>query len=443
MLRPNGLAPALLRLSGRCEGNISVLFAISLMALIVACGAAIDYERYLSSGSALQTAVDAAALQVSARDSTDQTDMMTLAQTVLQDTYATTGFGEIGDTQLTIDGNTVTLSAEAQLPSTFMGLAGVSEMKVERTSEISKTSTDLEVALVIDTSSSMGTILDSVKMAAMSLAEAVVDESDSSASARVAVIPVDEAVNLGSRADDARGPITSGTCLAVGCEYYKAQNYWGNYKIYNSTTCVTERTGDHAYTDDPVSKGYVGYFYLPSNRSRCPNVMLPLTDDLDAIKSTIDGLSATGQSAGHIGLAWGWYSLSPDFGFWTGDSIPDSYGTISQKVMVILTDGEFNLQYCSGIYAMDTNAGSSVKANCSSLNGSSMSQAAKLCTAIKEKGIVIYTIGYNLTNGSTMEDMLSTCASGESYAFLPETTSELESVFKQIAEQLTVVRVSQ
>lgn len=441
MARPTGLAPALLRLSDRCEGNITVLFAVSLMALIVVCGAAIDYGRYLTSKTALEAAVDAAALQVNARVSTDETEMRTLAKAVLEDTYTSTGFGEIDDTELTIGEDTLTLSAEAELPSTFFGLAGVSEMTLEHTTELSKSATDLEVALVIDTSSNSDTTIDTVRSSVAALAETVFDKTDPSKSARLSIVPYDVAVNPGSLAEDARGPITSGTCLTVGCEYYQAKNYWGNYKIYDWTTCVSERTGDYAYTDDPPRKSYVSYFYQAPEKPLCRNALLPLTDDLDAIEATMTGLSTAGLRAGHLGLAWGWYSLSATFNIWTGDSVPASYDSGTQKVMVLMTNGTFDIEYCNGIYSMSSTAGKAIKANCDSPNGSSMSQAAKLCSAIKEKGIVIYTIGYNLADAS-MKDMLATCASGESYAFLPDTTSNLESVFKQIAEELTTVRVS-
>jgi Flp pilus assembly protein TadG len=443
MLRPNGLDRAFGRLVRRSEGNITVLFALSLMALIVACGVAIDYGRYLTSKTALQAAVDAAALQVSARDSTDETEMKALAQTVLQDTYASMGFGEIGDTKLTIDKDTLTLSAEAQMPSTLMGLTGVSEMTLEGKTEISKSSTNLEVALVLDVSSSVSTMIAAVKENAISLAETVIENSDSSAETRVSVIPFDDAVNVGTYATAARGLITPGTCYTTGCEYFKGRNYYGSYTTFTWSNCVTERTGTYAYTDDPPSTSYVGHYYTTATKPRCPNVIVPLSDDLETIKSTISGLTFIGATAGQIGIAWGWYTLSPTFGIWSGDAVPDSYDSDTQKVMVILTDGDFNIQYCNEMYSVETTAGILYRTTCSANNGLANDQAAKLCTAIKAKGIAIYTIGYKLTSGSTMETFLSTCASGESYAFLPETTSELESVFKQIAEELTTVRVSQ
>ena len=41
--------------------------------------------------------------------------------------------------------------------------------------------------------------------------------------------------------------------------------------------------------------------------------VMPLTSDVDALKAKINGLSASGGTAGHLGTAWAWYTLSPNW----------------------------------------------------------------------------------------------------------------------------------
>ncbi len=63
--------------------------------------------------------------------------------------------------------------------------------------------------------------------------------------------------------------------------------------------------------------------------------------DRSSLSSQIDALSAGGSTAGHIGLAWGWYLLSPNFSsILPAESQPADYEEPDVlKVVILMTDG--------------------------------------------------------------------------------------------------------
>ena len=115
---------------------------------------------------------------------------------------------------------------------------------------------------------------------------------------------------------------------------------------------------------------------------------MPLTTDTATLNARIAALQAASSTAGHIGTAWGWYMLSPNFGYlWPARASLRHYGTPStMKIMVLMTDGAFNTSYCNGVIASlpaRAAAAPSNHINCNSPNGDASTQALALCTAMK------------------------------------------------------------
>ena len=303
---------------------------------------------------------------------------------------------------------------------------------------------NIELALVLDTTSSMSSSdMASLKTAAKTLAETVINGDQSGYSTRVAVVPYSYGVNLGTMASDARGAVTSGTCTSPGCSYYSFTKSNGSSASYGITDCATERTGSDAYTDASVKTAPVGRLYAPnSGYCRSTNEILPLTSDIGTIEDSIDSLVQGGATAGQVGVAWGWYTVSPDIGMWTGEQAPAAYGAENtEKIVVIMTDGEFNISYCNGVMSKNYYQGSD-RINCNATNGSPTSQAKSLCTAMKAEGITVYTVGYDISNNSTAKSLLSDCASDSAKYYLSSSTAELEAAFSSIADEIVSLRLS-
>jgi hypothetical protein len=69
------------------------------------------------------------------------------------------------------------------------------------------------------------------------------------------------------------------------------------------------------------------------------------------------------------------------------------------------------------------------------------SRLTKVCTAMKNAGVTIYTIAFN-NPGTSVQTLLRNCATQNAYYFNSPTTAALQSAFKEIGDSLSNLRVS-
>jgi Flp pilus assembly protein TadG len=235
-------------------------------------------------------------------------------------------------------------------------------------------------------------------------------------------------------------------CTTPGCQYYYFKSATGTYNTFQASNCVTERTTD-AYNDNPPSTTPLGRNYPAASTNPClASTIVPLSTDKTSLQTTVDGFAASGSTAGHIGIAWAWYLLSPNFSYlWPSASQPGAYGDAKLlKFAVIMTDGAFNTPYCKGVISADAGTGSDDSKYhnaCNAPNGSSIAQAKALCAGMKAKGIIVYTVGFDVGNDASAIDVLKSCATDTAHAFFPATGADLKTAFSDIAQQITNLRV--
>ena len=235
-------------------------------------------------------------------------------------------------------------------------------------------------------------------------------------------------------------------CMTAGCEYYQFTSASNTSRVFQISSCVSERTGAQAYTDAAPSTAFLGRVY-DADSNPCPSAaILPLTPDKTTLKNKIDSLTVAGSTAGHLGTAWGHFMISPNFGYlWPNGSAPAAYGAQELiKIAVIMTDGEFNTSYCNGVISKDAGSGSGSSSdhiNCNATNGSSSSQALKYCQAMKDKGIIVFTVGFDLDTQAA-KDLLKQCATSETYAYLASNGAALKEAFRSIAINISRLRLS-
>ncbi|MBB5518897.1 pilus assembly protein [Amphiplicatus metriothermophilus] len=240
----------------------------------------------------------------------------------------------------------------------------------------------------------------------------------------------------------------SAWCTVPGCEYHlfpRASD--GRKKIFQITTCVSERVGSQVYTDAPPSIAYVGRIYKGSENTCPAEPIVPLSTDKAALKASIDAYNAAGSTAGQIGIAWGWYMISPNFGYlFPSESVPAPYDDDeTTKVVVIMTDGEFNTPYCQGVIAKNAASGSGSSANkinCDATNGDPYAQALSLCSAMKDEGVVVYTIGFDISSSAEVTNLLTNCASGPDNVYFAATGDELRDIYRAIGSEITKLHIS-
>ena len=240
----------------------------------------------------------------------------------------------------------------------------------------------------------------------------------------------------------------SSWCGQDGCQWRVFTNPSGVLRALEISTCVSERAGSAAYTDAAPSGGArVGRNYPASSGNPCPSAqIMPLTSNRSGLKSLISGLSVTGSTAGQIGMAWGWYAVSPNFNsLWSGSPAGPYAPEDTLKAVIIMTDGEFNTPYHSGVIARNAGSGSGGdydKINQNSTNGDPFDQGAALCAAMKAQGVIVYTVGFQIAAGGEAAALLASCATSAQHAYLPSSGSDLSQAFAAIGRDITRLRIS-
>jgi Flp pilus assembly protein TadG len=252
--------------------------------------------------------------------------------------------------------------------------------------------------------------------------------------------------------DAALTPYTSGgkawSAVGDGTTYFAFENMNGDLQTHRVSGCVTERTGAEAYTEAAPAgaSSRVGRHYPNIDGACIQDTILPLSSSAATIKARIDDFTVSGSTAGQIGIAWGWYMVSPNWNtLWpsSGAAAYNSARTI--KAVVIMTDGEFNTPYCRGVISRQAGVGSggnSAKIDCDATNGDPFTQSAALCTAMKNQGVIVYTVGFGITAGGAAATMLETCATTRSNFFLPASGGDLSEAFAAIGRDITQLRIS-
>ena len=407
-------------------GTISLLAGFSLLPIFTAAGMAVDYGHALMIKSRMQTTLDSAVL-AGGREF-QVTSNSTKADTATRAFFVHRFLGEAGVsghpaiTDLAIDTSayTITATARAEIPTPFLRLIGTASLPITIVSSSGLGGAGggqekvLEISMVLDVTGSMNdptasgnSKIHDAKLAAKDLVDIVMPTGyTGSQSTRVALVPFSQYVNAGPFYTDVTGQAPAG----------------GN-------TCVTEREGADAFTDKkPGSNRWIGIFTSSSNHGGSldcapASQITPLSNDKDALKAAIDGYSANGWTAGHLGTAWGWYMLSHDWqDVWPAASKPKPADSNVRKIVVIMTDGDYNTNYRNGM--------------------ESQSQAALLCTAMKAD-VTVYTVGFGIDMSQAAKDALKACATSEQHYFSAADGDQLREHFRTIAISLTQLRLTQ
>jgi hypothetical protein len=172
-----------------------------------------------------------------------------------------------------------------------------------------------------------------------------------------------------------------------------------------------------------------------------------MTNQKAAILAGINSMKTNGNTHVNVGAVWGWRMLSPKWrGLWGGtmnaNDLPLDYGTENMtKVAIILTDGQntmSNSTRTSYWYLSDNKLGTT---NSSQAVDELDERTLAVCNAMKAKGIIVYTLLYDL-NDNSIASLYSNCASKPDYFFNSPTSDTLHSAFQTIGDSLSNLRIS-
>ena len=479
------------------DGNIAMIYALTLIPIIAATGSAIDLSRGMVVKMRLGESLDAAALAVGGTLGLTQAQMLTKAQQYFNANYPSTTLGTVSGLSVVASGQVVTVSATASVPTVFMGLFGINTLTVSAQSEVTKDSHGLEVALVLDNTGSMAQSgkLAALKTSANSLIDAVWAGQTTPAYARGSLVPfsftvrVDTATFLANNWVDKNGLSSTARLNFDNNKYAFAvwatmsNQSWGGCLearpngLEELDTAPTVGTPDTMWVpffvpDEPDAAAYSGYShtyltdginstqdprlrrsakYVGKNNTG-PNTgcdmleIQPLTNNSTTLKNQINQMIATGNTDVNLGVGWGWRTLSPTPPYTEGSPYGDPYWT---KAMVVLTDGTNTEPTTNTFHKSEYTAFNYLLRNQLLANnyGTAANEAeldrrtALVCENAKAAGIRVYTI-LLMENSTRAVDLMQGCATSPDLYFNSPSAGQLQSVFDAIATDLSNLRVS-
>jgi hypothetical protein len=172
--------------------------------------------------------------------------------------------------------------------------------------------------------------------------------------------------------------------------------------------------------------------------------ILPLTNNKATLLSYINGMVATGNTHIAIGAAWGWRTLSPSAPYTEGVAYDNQDW---QKALVLMTDGLNTTPSNNTYHKSNYTAYNFLIRNQLGTTNAAASETAQdnrtelVCQRIKDAGIRVYAILLE-ENSTRAKNLMKACASDPSLYFESPTSSQLQSVFTAVAQDLSNLRLS-
>lgn len=466
-------------------GAVAPLLGVLMLILIGCMGFGIDVGRSMIVKARLVDALDAAGLAVGGRAvTTDYNgDAQRFVTANFKALYAGATVTSVTATPSS-DKSVISLAATATMPTAFMRLFGVPLVTVNATSEVTRATTGLELAIVLDNTGSMD---DSGSMPGLKTAgKALVNYLFGSATSApddlfLSLVPFSQAVNIGAGADRALWTDLN-TVNPLTRPFYPLT--W--------TGCVEARNGGLDLTDAPpnvlVANSIFAAYYSPDVDERqpkstrqtalklennwiksngvttdikyvdkdnqqgpgayCPTPITPLTNVKKTVLDAIDAMKAQGSTLIGEGLVWGWRTISPSWrGRWGGVAttykLPLDYGTKNMsKAIVLMTDGKNS--FAPGNYTAYDRLTDKRLVNSTDQDRAEAEldvRLTKICNNVKAAGVMVITVAYDNPEGDT-KSLLQNCASNSTLYFDAANTSELLTSFVKIAGALSNLRVT-
>ncbi|PLW75241.1 TadE/TadG family type IV pilus assembly protein [Cohaesibacter celericrescens] len=479
------------------SGAIAVIFAAVLIPIILMLGAAVDYSRIALTRSETQDAIDAATLAAVKKISqmTDS-EVRSMIEAYVDANLSSSVSVNIDLVEIERNPSALKVWASGSTDTTFMRIAGINTSDFKANSSAVASDKSIEVALVLDNSGSMsGSRITALKEAATSLVDILEENQQNTEDLSIGVVPFNHLVRVDTdSADDTswldldvktsihrnnlptnsnrfdlfetlKDPYTGKSEEWEGCVearmhpydikdtapndsfkesyflpffYPDTREHFDNQ--YNSYNSYLPNSVSKNSPSKSIWKEFGEYYQQTFTKNRGPNYscyvkrLLPMTTNMDAVRTHISGLGASGNTNIHLGTIWGLRILSPQAPYTQGRSHSDDENV---KFLIVMSDGANTYsRYQAYGWSNDgriSGASSTVK----EMNNRTL----EACSAAKSEGVIVYTIAYGNV-GSSTTTMMQNCATLPANAFTPQTTSDMVAVFKEIAAALNTIRLT-
>jgi len=414
------------------RGSVVIMTGLMFPVLALLAGGVTDISRAFAIQAKAQRTLDATVLSM-ARSTLSDAQIATQGPEMLESWLKNREIGDLLTTaefvsskQGTKPGEPGKVTANASLaaPTYFLGIFGRKSIEIDiQSASLKPNPLPYEISLVLDVSGSMNTDLngrpriDRMRDAAASLLDEIEQQSAGRDAPIISVVPYSTSVNIG----DVTSSILTGVSARGTAGPTPGEDVWAAERSRGETG-----TG-YDLSDDAPAGAPMPFVTAADIAVVAPTARLQGPSNVPATyRAAIGGLTASGYTAGHLGMIWGVYTLSPAWSsVWATD--PRPYGE-AKKVIVMLTDGQFNTT--QNIGARSTND-----------TDESNRYFQSACDLAKAKGITIYTVALSVAADS--EALLSACSAGSGgQMFSADSADTLADAFRNIARQIGSLRLS-
>lgn len=457
------MTSALLAIGRATSGNVAMLFAILLLPLLVGAGMGLDFMRRGQVDAALTEAADAGLLAAARARMGDDAMTDAQAQAIARKHFdanrAALGEVEIDNFDFTYDPATkiADLAVSGRVKTALLGVVGRHYLEIDILTEVEAVKPRaLEVMLVLDNTWSMdGPKIVSLRSSAAALVDTIMADTDNEV--KVGLVPFSTHVNMGMAREfepwlDIPGPssydatecsVDAAAASAAGCSEGPSTCYSDGLPY--SCTAWSCPVGDApeicTTTPTPISwKGCVGSRPNPLNVQDqdflsqpvpgvlnagrdCPEEVMPMTIDKAAVEARIAAMTPQGDTYIPGGLFWGLAMISSDVPFTEGKPFDVMAADGGVKAIVLMTDGKNSVSPSWN--------GSHYDPNVAQSDG----YTTDLCDEIKSKGIIVYTIAFEVADAAT-QALLEGCATSADAFFNAEDAGDLAAAFGEIGNSL-------
>jgi Flp pilus assembly protein TadG len=380
-------------------GQVLLIFALIVTAMVMFVGVATDYSRSSRAHTKLQNSLDAVALGI-AREAQEGTSAETLKEmaTVRMATMLPNYSFEV--TSAVPTSGSLTIQAKGSIDAGLTSVAGYETLEQSVTSQATWGTGKLEVAMVLDSTGSMAQysrMIELKKAAKAMLAELQLSEEGL---VKIAIVPFDVNVRVANSYKTA--------------SWFKS-DWWISW-FWNG--CLADRDQSNDVSDAAVTSSAATKYPGALCGSNNLKTIQTLTDDFTMLNDKVDSLAPSGNTNITIGMSWGMTILSSQEPFTEGVAPGTKDVT---KAIVLMTDGDNTANRW-------TSTASQIDAR---------TQLA--CQSAKNAKIVVYTIRLMEGNGT----LLSNCATSTEHYYNVENVADLVPAFQAIGERLSQLRISE
>jgi Flp pilus assembly protein TadG len=432
------------------RGNVAMIFAITLVPLILAGGAGVDLARYEAIRVEMQDGLDRGVLAAASLSQKQKT------ADVLKSYMNNLSYGKdvvIDFSEATaLNSRKISATASYSIGTAFMHLAGVKTLTINTASSAEEAKQNIELSLMLDMSGSMvGSKIKNLKVASQQFIDQILTD-DTKDYTTISVVPYAGHVNVGAAVfDKLNGKRLTAQSQPTNDPTYKNSCFELDSSSYGSDTIP-------AFKDRSNLPIFTHWNYKTTDKEKrwwwCPgeeDAITYFSNDATYLKARLGSLQLYDGTGTQNAVQWGYMLLNPASSAIVQAAIasgqmsskfsnrPTKFGDAdTMKVLVLMTDGAITQQFRPNDYSRSPDLSPSNY----TVSGNTATYLNNICTTAKAKGITIFTIGFELGGDTAAINGMKNCATSSAH-FYQASGSGIGDAFKSISTSIRKLRLTQ